>query len=114
MEHKAYWALKNANFDPKEIKKNRLTQLHKLAELRDEAYGHSKAYKERTKRWHDARIREKEFEVGQKVLIYNSRLRLLSGKLKSRWYGPYTVTEVFPDGTIEVIDDQDQRFILND
>ena len=68
--------MKNANFDPEEIKKNILSQLHRLAELRDEACDHSKAYKNQTKRCHDARIQEKEFEVGQKVLIYNSRLRL--------------------------------------
>ncbi|PWA46910.1 hypothetical protein CTI12_AA503440 [Artemisia annua] len=40
-------------------------------------------------------------------------LRLFPGKLRSRWYGPYTVTEVFPYGTIEVIDDQEQRFKVN-
>jgi hypothetical protein len=37
----------------------------------------------------------------QKVLIYNSELRLFPNKLKSRWYGPYDVTKVFPHGAME-------------
>nr|GEW88047.1 reverse transcriptase domain-containing protein [Tanacetum cinerariifolium] len=72
------------------------------AELRDEAYEHSRAYKERTKRWHDAKIMIKEFHKGDEVLVSNSRLKLFPGKLKSRWYGPYNISKVFPYGTVEV------------
>ena len=38
--------------------------------------------------------------VGQKVLLYNSRLGLMSGKLRSKWIGPFVVTNVFPYGTV--------------
>ncbi|GJV30211.1 reverse transcriptase domain-containing protein [Tanacetum coccineum] len=72
------------------------------AELRNEAYEHSRAYKERTKRWHDAKIMDKEFHEGDEVLIFNLRLKLFPGKLKSRWYGPYTISKVFPYGTVKV------------
>ncbi|GJU22202.1 hypothetical protein Tco_1155544 [Tanacetum coccineum] len=102
MEHKAYWALKNINPDLDTAGKHRYLQLNKLAELRNEAYEHSQAYKERTKRWHDAKIMDKEFHEGDEVLVFNSRLKLFPGKLKSRWYGPYTISKVFPYGTVEV------------
>ncbi|XP_068663005.1 uncharacterized protein [Aristolochia californica] len=42
------------------------------------------------------------FKVGQKVLLYHSRLRLFSGKLCSRWIGPFVVTDVFPHGVVEI------------
>ena len=113
LEHKAYWAIKNANFDDEEIRFHRGTQINRLVELRDEAYDHARAYKDRTKRWHDARIKEKEFKVGQDVLIFNAKLRLFPGKLKSRWYGPYTITKVFPYSTIEVEGKDGVRFKVN-
>ncbi|GJU62343.1 reverse transcriptase domain-containing protein [Tanacetum coccineum] len=102
MEHKAYWTLKNVNLDLDAARKHRYLQLYKLAELRNEAYEHSRTYKERTKRWHDAKIMDKEFHEGEEVLVFNSRLKLFLGKLKTRWYGPYTISKVFPYGTVEV------------
>ncbi|GJV28359.1 putative reverse transcriptase domain-containing protein [Tanacetum coccineum] len=68
MEHKAYWALKNVNLDLDAARKHRYLQLYKLAELRNEAYEHSRTYKERTKRWYDAKIMDKEFHEGEDVL----------------------------------------------
>ena len=56
----------------------------------------SKFYKEKTKKFHDILIAKKDFVVGQKVLLYNSRLELMSGKLRSKWIGPFVVTNVFP------------------
>nr|GEV44853.1 hypothetical protein [Tanacetum cinerariifolium] len=81
----------------------RFLQLHQLAELRNEAYEHSRAYKERKKRWYDTRIQDKEFREGQEVLLFNSKLKLFLVKLKTRWYGPYMMSRVFPYGTVEVI-----------
>ncbi|GKA68330.1 reverse transcriptase domain-containing protein, partial [Tanacetum coccineum] len=90
-QHKAYWALRNVNLDLDTVGKHRYLQLNELAELRNKDYEHSRAYKERTKRWHDAKIMDKEFHEGEEVLVFNSKLKLFPGKLKSRWYGPYTV-----------------------
>jgi hypothetical protein len=80
----------------------RKLQLVELEELRHDAYENAKIYKERTKAYHDKQLVRKEFHVGQKVLLYNSRIQLFLGKLKSRWYGPYTVTKVFSHGALEV------------
>lgn len=113
LEHKALWALKFLNFDAQLTGENRLLQLDELDELRLGAYENAKFYKERTKKWHDKRIQQREFHVGEKVLIYNSRLRLFPGKLRSRWYGPYTVTQVFPYGVLEVSHEDGTTFKVN-
>ncbi|GJY60154.1 reverse transcriptase domain-containing protein [Tanacetum coccineum] len=63
-------------------------QLNELAELRDDAYENTIIYKERTKKWHDSRLcGDKDFKVGDKVLLYNSRPKMYPGKLKSKWRG---------------------------
>ena len=69
-------------------------------------------YKERTKKWHDKHIMRRDFE-GQKVLLFNSRLRLFPGKLRSRWSGPYLVTKVFPHGDVEVVNKEGHKFKVN-
>ena len=76
----------------------RLLQLSELDEFRNEAYENARIYKEKTKAWHDKHITKKEFTAGQQVLLFNSRLKQFSGKLKSRWSGPFTVTKFFPHG----------------
>ncbi|GJY55969.1 reverse transcriptase domain-containing protein [Tanacetum coccineum] len=60
-------------------------QLNELNELRDEAYENSLIYKEKTKRIHDSKIKNRVFNVGDRVLLFNSRLKIFSGKLKTRW-----------------------------
>ncbi|GJV21946.1 reverse transcriptase domain-containing protein [Tanacetum coccineum] len=102
LEHKAYWALKHANFDLKSAGDHRKVQLNELNELRDQAYENSLIYKEKTKKIHDSKIKNRVFNVGDRVLLLNSRLKISSGKLKTRWSGPFTITQVFPYGTVEL------------
>jgi hypothetical protein len=67
-------------------------QLLELDEWREKAHHNTKMYKERTKRWHDKRINMKNFTPGDKVLLFNSRIKLFEhGKLRSKWEGPFTV-----------------------
>ena len=68
------------------------------------AYENAKLYKEKTKRWHDKHIKERIFMPGQLVLLYNSRLKIFPGKLKSRWSGPFRVIEQFAHGQVRVED----------
>ncbi|XP_048497975.1 uncharacterized protein LOC125496532 [Beta vulgaris subsp. vulgaris] len=72
-------------------------------ELRFDAYESSRLYKEQTKKWHDHRIQQREFWDGDKVLLYNSTLKLFPGKLKSKWSGPFSVLKTTPYGVYEVL-----------
>nr|GEW49446.1 hypothetical protein [Tanacetum cinerariifolium] len=68
IKHKAYWALKQCNMDLTAVAKNRFMELNELMELRDGAYENTRIYKERTKRWHDSRLRwDKNFKLGDKA-----------------------------------------------
>ncbi|GJY39487.1 hypothetical protein Tco_0425851 [Tanacetum coccineum] len=85
--------------------KNRFMELNELLELRDGAYKNTRIYKERTKRWHDSRLRgDKNFINGDNVLLFNSRLKLHLGKLKSKWSRPFIVKTMYPYGAVEIID----------
>ena len=113
MEYKAYWAIKQLNMDAKLAGEKRLLQLGELDEFRLQAYDSARIYKEKTKKWHDNHILHREFAVGDKVLLFNSRLTLFPGKLKSRWSGPFTVTMVSKFGSVEVENDNGERFKVN-
>ncbi|GKC93739.1 reverse transcriptase domain-containing protein, partial [Tanacetum coccineum] len=102
LEHKAYWALKHANFDLETAGDHRKIQLKDLNKLHDHAYENSLIYKEKTKRIHDSKIKNRIFNVGDQVFLFNSRLKIFSGKLKSCWSGPFTIAHVFPYGTVEL------------
>ncbi|KAL1362807.1 hypothetical protein AAHE18_03G107000 [Arachis hypogaea] len=95
LEHKAYW-------------------LNELEKFRLNAFENAKIYKEKAKRWHDKKLSSRVFKPGQKVLLFNSRLKLFPGKLKSRWKGPYVITSVSPYGYVELQDnDSNKKFIVN-
>nr|GFB67680.1 reverse transcriptase domain-containing protein [Tanacetum cinerariifolium] len=113
LEHKAYWALKHANFNLKTAGDHRKLQLNELNELRDQAYENSLIYKERTKKLHDDKIKNRIFNVGDQVLLFNSRLKIFSGKLKSRWSGPFTISEIYPYGTAKLIHPDGCNFKVN-
>ena len=100
LEHRAMWAIRNLNFNLKEANEKRLLQLNELEEIRNDSYENAKIYKEKTKRWHDKHLLRKEFKVGDKVLIFNSKLKLFPSKLRLRWSGPVPVTSVTPYGAI--------------
>nr|GFB53447.1 reverse transcriptase domain-containing protein [Tanacetum cinerariifolium] len=109
----AYWALKHANFDLKTTGDHRKLQLNELNELRDQAYENSLIYKERTKKLHDDKIKNRIFNVGDQVLLFNSRLKIFSGKLKSRWSGPFTISEIYPYETAKLIHPDGCNFKVN-
>jgi hypothetical protein len=107
LEHKALWAIKQFNFDMQAAGSHQKLQLTELEELRNDAYDSSKIYKEKTKTFHDRHIRPKTFEPDQKVWLFNSKLRLFPGKLRSRWDGPFTLISVSPHGAVELRDPKD-------
>nr|GEY73217.1 reverse transcriptase domain-containing protein [Tanacetum cinerariifolium] len=113
IEHKAYWALKHTNFDLRTAGDHRKLQLNELSELRDQTYENSLIYKERTKKLHDDKIKNRIFNVGDQVLLFNSRLKIFSGKLKSRWSDQFTISEIYPYGTAKLIHPDGCNFKVN-
>ena len=104
LEHRAYWAIKQVNLDLAQAGQQRTLHLNELEELRNEAYKSSKIYKAKAKACHDKHIHRKTFQVHDKVWLFNSRLRLFPGKLKSRWDGPYMVVKVYDNGAVVILD----------
>ncbi|XP_042067229.1 uncharacterized protein LOC121810534 [Salvia splendens] len=102
IEHKAYWAVMEVNMQPKVCAEERKLQLQELEELNLESYDAAMWYKEKTKLWHDKNLRAKELQVGQKVLLFQSKLKLMPGKLKSKWTGPYTIVALRANGAVEL------------
>ncbi|GJW61645.1 reverse transcriptase domain-containing protein [Tanacetum coccineum] len=108
----ALWAFRTAYKTPIGCTPYKLVY-GKAFELRDQAYENSLIYKEKTKRIHDAKIKNRVFNVGDQVLLFNSRLKIFSGKLKSRWSGPFTIVQVFPYGTVELSQNSGPNFKVN-
>ncbi|GJZ96896.1 reverse transcriptase domain-containing protein [Tanacetum coccineum] len=112
---------RSVGHNPKDLtlaSKIRLMQLNELAELRDDAYENTRIYKERTKKWtkkwHDSRLcGDKDFKVGDQVLLYNYHLKMYPGKLKSKWSGPNIVKTVYPHGAIEITNRDGFSFKVN-
>nr|GEU85529.1 reverse transcriptase domain-containing protein [Tanacetum cinerariifolium] len=91
----------------------RKVQLNELNKLRDQAYENSQIYKEKTKRLHDSKIKDHVFNIGDRVLLFYSRLKIFSDKLKSRWSGPFTISHVYPYGTVELSQPNGPNFKVN-
>ncbi|GJX02936.1 hypothetical protein Tco_0188852 [Tanacetum coccineum] len=105
LEHKAYWALKHANFDLKTTGNHRKLQLNELSELHDQAYKNSLIYKEKTKKLYDSKIKNRIFSVVIEVYPYGtaklshadgSNFKVNCHRLK-HYYGGDTPPLVIPD-----------------
>jgi hypothetical protein len=85
-----------------------------LEEWREKAYHSAKLYNERTKRWQDKRIKIKQFKPRDKILLFNSHVRLFGyDKLRSKWEGPYFVLHVVNHGTVTLQCDDGDTFKAN-
>ncbi|CAN6583725.1 unnamed protein product [Malus baccata var. baccata] len=102
LEHRALWAIKKFNMNLEEAGSQRRLQLNELDEIRHEAYDNASIYKQKTKAFHDNMIRGKSFSIGQKVLLFNSRLRLFPDKLRFKWIGLFVITNVSSYGATQI------------
>ena len=92
----------------------RQIQLAELDEWREKVYHSSKLYKECTKRWHNKRIKIKQFKAGDKVLLFNSHIRLFGhGKHRSKWECPYLVLDAADHGAVTLQDNDGNTFKVN-
>ncbi|XP_015169938.1 uncharacterized protein [Solanum tuberosum] len=101
------------NLDWGAVSSQRLNDMNELDEFRLKAYESSALYKEKINKYHDQKIDKREFVVGDLVLLFNSKLRLFPGKLKSKWTRPFKVTLVFPHGEVELENKEGTRFKVN-
>nr|GEW90595.1 reverse transcriptase domain-containing protein [Tanacetum cinerariifolium] len=88
-------------------------QLNELNELRDQAYENFLIYTEKTKRLHESKIKDRVFNIGDIVLLFNFRLKFFSGKLKYCCSGPFTISHVFPYGIVELSQPDGPNFKVN-
>ena len=88
-------------------------RLNELEEFRLKSYESSALYKEKMKKYHENKIEKWECMVGDLVLLFNSRLCLFPGKLKSEWTSTYLVTQLFPYRAVEVETKEGVRFKVN-
>ncbi|XP_074315238.1 uncharacterized protein LOC141651423 [Silene latifolia] len=114
LERKAWWALKEMNFDIDAAGETRFLQMSELEELRMEAYESSRIYKDQTKKWHDAKIVDKKINMGDLVLLFNSKVKVFPGKLCYRWSGPIKVIYISPYGAFELWSKEGGSFKVND
>ena len=102
LEHRDWWAIRIINYDLTAASEDRRLQLSELEEILCEACESARLSKERAKLVHDKMIIGKDFALGMKVLLYDSRLHLFPGKLRSRWMGPFVVTPACPYGVVDI------------
>nr|GEZ47306.1 reverse transcriptase domain-containing protein [Tanacetum cinerariifolium] len=100
-------------FAKKDAKARLLRWILLLQEFDFKAYENSLIYKERTKKLHDDKIKNRIFNVDDQVFLFNSRLKIFSGKLKSCWSGPFTIFEIYPYGTAKLIHPDGCNFKVN-
>ena len=79
------WAIKKLNCDSHAAKEKRLLQMNELEELRNKAYDNAKIYKDKMKKWQDKKIMRREFNVGEQVLLYNSKHNSRKTEVKMEW-----------------------------
>ena len=109
IKYKAWWAIKKLNLDMGRASLKRLLDHNELEELRNDAYFNSKITKDKLKKWHDQLITRKNFIQGDQVVLYDSKLHLFPSKLKSRWIGPFIVQQAYPNGSIDLLNPNDNR-----
>ena len=109
IEYKAWWAIKKLNMDLSRTELKRFLDLNEMEEIRNDAYSNSKISKEISKKWHDQTITYKSFNKGDQVLMYDSKLHLFPGKLKSRWTGPFIVQQAHPNGSVDLLNPNNNR-----
>jgi len=114
IEYRAWWAIKMLNYDLNKAGEVRKLQLSELDEIRAETFESARSYKEKAKLFHDRHIFRKEFTPSMKVLLYDFRLHLFPGKLRSRWTDPYIALHFYPYGAVKIQDpDTGANFKVN-
>ena len=95
--------VKKLNMDLNRADMKKFLEINEMEELRNDVYNNSNIAKQRMKRWHDQLISCKQFQKGQRVLLYDFKCHIFPRKLKSRWIGPFTIHHVHSNGLVELL-----------
>eukprot|EP00253_Pinus_taeda_P026296 PITA_26296 len=87
----------------------RLQQLQELDEKRLDAIHQTTMIQQQRTRWHDKTIKQKQFQKGNRALLYDSRFENFQGKLRTRCLGPYEIDVVFPNRIVRLLTIDDNR-----
>ena len=109
IEYNAWWEIKKLNLDMGRVGLKRFLDINELEELKNDTYFNSKITKDKLKKWHDQLIIRKNFNQGDQVLLYDSKLHLFPGKLKSRWTGPYIIHQAHLNGSMDLLNPNDNK-----
>jgi hypothetical protein len=94
---------------------HRKMQILELEEFREKAYHSATIYKERTKRWHDSRLKPKIFNPGDKVFLLYPRVKMFGqGKVWTKWLGQYLIIDTSTRGAIMIQEDEGNIYKVND
>ena len=107
IEYKAWWTVKKLNLDMGRVDLKRLLDINELEDLRNDAYSNSKIEKDKLKKCHDRLIASKNLKQGDQVILHDSKLHLFPSKLKSRWAGPFTIHQVYLNGSVDILNSKD-------
>ena len=88
------------NFE--EAGQQRKLNIQVLDEIRNHAYENEAISKAKSKAFHDSQLLGKNLKVGQKVLLFDSILKLFAGKLRSKWVGPFVVVQIYSHGAVDI------------
>ncbi|XP_047270360.1 uncharacterized protein LOC107874216 [Capsicum annuum] len=113
LEHKALWALKRLNLNWNEVVELLLGKLNEMDEFCLKDYEIAYPYKENMMRYHNQRIENRDFQKGDWVLLFNSRMKLLPGKLNSKCSGPFRVNQVYPSKLVQLKNEDESVFKVN-
>jgi len=102
VEHKVYWAIRRINENINEVGLNRKFQINEFEEIRNKAFENAKVSKLNMKKLHDKHINRKILQIGQRVLLYDSKLHIFLGKLKSRWIRPFKIHSISSHKVFEI------------
>lgn len=102
LEHRTFLKVKQCNIDLEKVGNHKKLQLNKREEILNEVYDNTWICNRKTKVVHDKMISKKDFQVGQKVLLFNFYLKLFSDKFVSHWISSFIVTNMFSHKVVKI------------
>lgn len=106
LQHKGFWDIKHFNFNLTSVGQARMLQLNKLEDHMLFTYDNVELYTNKIKKWHKRKFQKRELAEGERVLLFNSRLKLFPGKHKSIWTSLFKLLKIYPHGAVDLLNEK--------